>query len=327
MIRIWTLVIFMMVAAVAPASAHEVRPAYLALEETQPDIWEVTWKQPVLSGKRLKLTPKFSASGGQSCGWTVEERDNLAATSVERGDLSCTISVISIEGLDRTLTDVIVEVRPLSGEVTTTLLRPDANELDITAPAQSPAAAYFAIGVEHIVFGWDHLLFVIALVFLIDGKRRLLGVITAFTLAHSLTLGLAAMGVIGIPSRPVEILIAASIVLLGIELIRKRQGEESLLMQRPYLVAIVVGLVHGLGFAGALSEIGLPDGTELLALLMFNLGVEAGQIGVILVSAIILAGLPKIHRHAANRTELCAAYALGSIGMFWVIERLAQYVA
>lgn len=326
MIRLWVLAILIVLAAVAPASAHEVRPAYLALEETQPDAWQVIWKQPVLSGKRLKLTPKFSASGGQDCGWTVEERDNLDATSVERGNLSCTLSMISIEGLDRTLTDVIVELRPLSGEVTTTLLRPDANELDISAPAQSPTAAYFAIGVEHIVFGWDHLLFVIALVFLIDGKRRLLGVITAFTLAHSLTLGLAAMGVIGIPSRPVEILIAASIVLLGVEILRKQQGESSLLIQRPYLVAIIVGLLHGLGFAGALSEIGLPEGNELLALLMFNLGVEAGQIAVILVTVIILATLPLLHRHSAFRTETFAAYALGSIGMFWVIERLAQYV-
>ena len=328
MIR-WLVALVLMLAALAqPAAAHEVRPAYLSATETEAGTWDIVWKQPVLSGKRLKIAPEFAAADGDAlapCAWEAEERENLAAATIERGTLNCAIASVTIDGLDRTLTDVIVDVRPLEAEPVTALLRANDLTLDLREPAGSPAGAYLTIGVEHIVFGWDHLLFVIGLVLLIDNWRRLVLVATAFTLAHSLTLGLAALGVVGVPSRPVEILIAASIVLLGWEILRKQRGQEGLVIQRPYLVAIVVGLVHGLGFAGALSNIGLPAGTELLALLMFNLGVELGQIAVIALVLLAMWAMARARAELVPTTQRVVAYAIGAIGMFWMIERLGGY--
>ena len=310
------------------AAAHEVRPAYLSVTETAPGEWDVVWKQPILSGKRLKIAPSFAGVQGEAlepCAWEAEERENLAASTVERGALRCALATVTIEGLDRTLTDTIVDLKPLEAEPVTALLRPNDRTLDLRAPAGSPTGAYLTIGVEHIVLGWDHLLFVIGLVLLIDNWRRLVLVATAFTLAHSLTLGLAALGVVGVPSRPVEILIAASIVLLAWEILRKARGQEGLVVRRPYLVAIVVGLVHGLGFAGALSDIGLPAGTELLALLMFNLGVELGQIAVIALVLALLWLAARFRPHIVPVAKRVIAYGIGAIGMFWMIERLGGY--
>lgn len=304
--------------------AHEVRPAYLLVQESAPGAWDVTWKQPLLEGSRLKIAPDFRGDG--ACDWQPLSQENLGTSVVERGMLSCAIDSITIAGLERTLTDVIVDFRPLEGEKRTALLKPDARTLDLGAPPQSPAAAYLALGVEHILLGWDHLLFVIGLILLVPGRKRLIGVATAFTLAHSVTLGLAALGFVGVPSRPVEILIAASIVLLALEIIRIRQGKTSLVIERPYLVVLVIGLVHGLGFAGALSDIGLPQGTELLALLMFNLGVELGQIMVIAAMLAILALLLRFRPALHSPFQTSCAYVLGAIGTFWVIERSVQYL-
>ncbi len=307
------------------AAAHEVRPAYLSIEETGQDTWTVVWKQPVLEGKRLRIEPVFR-SADSVCPLTLDTRENLQSSTVERGTMSCAVDGITLAGLEHTLTDVIVEIRALGEKPATILVQPSDPVIDLTEPTRSPANAYFMLGVEHIVFGWDHLLFVIGLILLIESRHRLIGVITAFTLAHSLTLGLAALGVIGIPSRPVEILIAASIILLGIEILAKQRGQASITVRYPYLIAVVIGLVHGLGFAGALSDIGLPDGTELLALFMFNIGVEAGQVTVILAVLLVLGIAARIRPAIAGKAELVAAYALGTIGMFWVFERLAQYL-
>ena len=327
---LWLALAICFAAAAQTSLAHEVRPAYLAAEETAPGEWRVTWKQPVLEGKRLKLDPIFleAKEGGQSpCPWVPETRENLASTTIERGRLQCQLEAVRIDGLERTLTDTIAEIRPAGKAALTALLRPDRRSIDLSEPDGAGASLYLAIGIEHIVFGWDHLLFVIALVILIGQWRRVVGVITAFTLAHSVTLGLAALGFVGIPSRPVEILIEASIVLLGWEILRKQAGEASLVTERPYLVAIVVGLIHGLGFAGALAEIGLPKGTELMALLLFNIGVELGQIAVILAVLAALWALGKAAYAWQASVIKIAAYCLGAIGMFWMIERLAQYWA
>ena len=169
------------------------------------------------------------------------------------------------------------------------------------------------------------MLFVIGLTLLV-ARRQILGVATAFTLAHSLTLALAAFGVLTIPIRPVEILIAASIVLLGIEIMRKRQGHKSLATQRPYLISFVIGLIHGCGFASALSEIGLPKGTELLALLLFNIGVELGQFAIVGLTILVLLVVAKIGKSALKRTEVSLTYGLASIAMFWFIQRMSYYI-
>lgn len=306
------------------ASAHEVRPAYLSLTETKPSEFSVTWKQPVLDGRRLRIKPAFP----EGCTQTEPVTSRTGATIIERTVLTgCTLieGRIAIDGLERTLTDVFAEINYLSGETQMAVLKPSAADMVLGGPIGSPAKHYLWIGVEHIIYGWDHLLFVIGLTLLV-ARRQILGVATAFTLAHSITLVLAALGLINIPIRPVEILIAASIVLLGIEIIRKQKGHKSLATERPYLISFAIGLIHGCGFASALSDIGLPKGAELLALLLFNLGVELGQFAVVGLTIAALIAIAKFGTKARQRTEVFLTYSLSSIAMFWVIQRLSDYV-
>lgn len=315
--------IFLWLALGLTANAHEVRPAYLNLTETSPSEFAVTWKQPVLEGRRLKIKPTFP----QGCTQSTPNVDRKGATITERSVLSCALTEgeITLAGLERTLTDVFAEINYLSGETRTALVKPSSPRITLGGKASSAAKHYLWIGVEHIIYGWDHLLFVIGLTLLV-ARRQILGVATAFTLAHSLTLGLAAFGLLNIPIRPVEILIAASIVLLGVEIMRKRHGHKSLATERPYLISFIIGLIHGCGFASALSEIGLPKGTELLALLLFNLGVELGQFAIVGLTIIALIAIAKIGKTALRKTEILLTYGLASIAMFWFIQRMSDYI-
>jgi len=305
------------------AFAHEVRPAFLRATEVSAGEFKVVWKQPVLSGRRLKITPTFP----QGCEQTQPRLDRSGDTVSERFTVSCNLreGSLSLPGLENTLTDAFVEITYLDSEARTALLKPSDPVLNLSGPKASPAGEYLRIGVEHIIFGWDHLLFVIGLTLLVGG-RRVWGVATAFTFAHSLTLAATALGGITLPSRPVEILIAGSIVLLGVEVMRKQKGELTLGARRPYLIAFVVGLIHGFGFAGALADIGLPQGTELLALLLFNIGVELGQFAVIGLALLALWGLAKAGQNWRKLAETAAVYSCATIAMFWVIQRVSPYV-
>jgi hydrogenase/urease accessory protein HupE len=181
-------------------------------------------------------------------------------------------------------------------------------------------------GIEHILLGYDHLLFVFALMLVVGGIRRLVWTITAFTVAHSITLALATLGVVSIPGPPVEATIALSILLLATEIVRLQTGRPSLAAQRPWLVAFAFGLLHGFGFAGALSGIGLPNGDIPLALLAFNVGVEVGQLAFI---AAVLGAMAIVHRidFGVGQRYLrpTAPYAIGSLAAFWFFERLAAF--
>lgn len=320
--RLWISIILWVCLSVS-AAAHEVRPAFLSLTETSPGAFSVVWKQPVLDGKRLKIRPAFP----EGCTQTAPIMDRKGATITERSVLNCPLTEgeITLTGLERTLTDVFAEINYLSGETRTALVKPSNPRIPLGGKTASAAKHYLWIGVEHILYGWDHLLFVIGLTLLV-ARRQILGVATAFTLAHSITLALAAFGLLTIPIRPVEILIAASIVLLGIEIIRKQRGHKSLATQRPYLISFTIGLIHGCGFASALSEIGLPKGTELLALLLFNLGVELGQFAVIGLTLLALIAIAKISKNLLRKTETVLTYGLASIAMFWVIQRMSDYI-
>jgi len=315
--------IFLWLSISLSASAHEVRPAYLNLTETTPSEFTVTWKQPVLDGRRLKIKPTFP----ESCMQTTPSVDRKGATITERSVLSCSLTdgAITLAGLERTLTDVFAEVNYLSGETLTALVKPSDPHINLGGKTGSAAKHYLWIGVEHIIYGWDHLLFVIGLTLLVS-RRQILGVATAFTLAHSITLALAAFGLLNIPIRPVEILIAASIVLLGVEITRKHQGYKSLATERPYLISFAIGLIHGCGFASALSEIGLPKGTELLALSLFNIGVEIGQFAIVGLTILALIAVANLGKTALRRTEVFLTYGLASIAMFWFIQRMSDYI-
>ena len=306
------------------ASAHEVRPAFLRATETSADEFNIVWKQPVISGQRLRITPTFPVE----CKRTEPRLDRTGDTVAERFVVSCPLKqgVLSLPGLENTLTDAFVEIAYLDGTARSALLKPADPTLSLSGPQSSPAGDYLWIGVEHIIFGWDHLLFVIGLTLLVGG-RRVWGVATAFTLAHSITLAATALGGVSLPSRPVEILIAGSIVLLGVEVLMKQRGKNTLGSKRPYLIAFVVGLIHGFGFAGALSDIGLPQGTEIFALFLFNLGVEFGQFAVIGLSLIVLWAVTKLGQNWRKTVETLAVYGFASIAMFWVFQRVAPYLS
>ena len=306
----------------AAVQAHEVRPAFLSLTEIAPSEFTMLWKQPVLEGKRLKITPTFP----EGCTLGHSALSQRGGTVIETRSVFCTLTegTITLPGLERTLTDVFAQITYLSTETRSSLIKPDAPHFNLSGETESVTGQYLKIGIDHIIFGWDHLLFVLGLTLLVS-RRQILGVATAFTVAHSITLGLAAFGLLTLPIRPVEILIAASIVLLGLEIMRKQKGHKSLATQRPYLIGFLIGLIHGCGFASALSEIGLPTGTELLALLLFNIGVELGQFAVILLAIIVLALIVKASQNLYKKTETFLAYGLASIAMFWFMQRISEY--
>ena len=304
----------------APAAAHEVRPAYLEVIETAPGTYDVTWKQPVLDGRRLKIDPVFP----EACAREGEYVASPGGTLVQRWTTHCNLNVgeIRIDGLERTLTDAFVRIDRLEGDDLGAVLRPSSPVLDLTVPTGAPVAAYFRIGVEHIIFGWDHLLFVLGMVLLVR-PRQLLLTLTAFTVAHSITLAAATLGGIPLPGPPVEITIAMSIALLGAEAMHRIKGWDTLSQHIPWAIAFGFGLIHGFGFAGALSEIGLPKGAEALALLLFNVGVEAGQV---LFVSVVLAAAFIVHKLAAGRmvpVRVGLAYFIGFMGSYWAIERIA----
>lgn len=309
----------------ASALAHEVRPAYLNVVPNAQAGFDVTWKQPVLEGSRLKITPIFP----ETCTETAaRELSITGATVIEQWSIACDLKsgTLSLEGLDRTLTDAFLQIEYPDGDTVSTVLKPYNLSIDLSADTPSAAQAYLKIGVEHVLAGWDHLLFIVGLVLLVRA-RQVIGVATAFTVAHSITLAVTALGFMTVPSRPVEILIAASIVLLAVEVIRKHRGQDSLAVRRPWMIAFFIGLIHGFGFAGALAEIGLPKGQELLSLFLFNVGIEFGQITLIAALLAALWGITKISKSARRPVEMFATYGIGAIGMFWVIERMSAYIA
>ncbi len=251
---------------------------------------------------------------------------------IEYGRVSCARGLagqrIAIDGLDGTLTDVLVRIESADGSVRTARLTPSAPSFIVPAAARAPYGlrAYVGLGVEHILFGIDHLLFVLCLLLLVKSLRQLLATITAFTLAHSITLAAATLGFIHVPTAPVEATIALSIVFLASELVRGEVGRGAVTRSYPWLVAFSFGLLHGLGFAGALAEVGLPQGEIPLALFAFNVGVELGQLAF--VTAVLT--LARLVRLMPLRFPIwgpgAAGYVIGSVAAFWVMARLAAAV-
>ncbi len=322
------------------ASAHEVRPGYLALRQTDAVTYSVLWKVPAIGDRRLSIHPKFP----ENCTPIAEPVKFEAAGSYnERATLSCKGGIvggtIAIDGLAATVTDVIVRLSRMDNSVQTVRLTPSAPSFIVeTVPGQwEVAATYLKLGVEHILLGIDHLLFVLALLILVKGWRRLVGTITAFTIAHSITLAAATLGFVQVPRPPVEAVIALSIVFVAGEIIHRRQGRPGLTERWPWVVAFIFGLLHGLGFASALNEVGLPQHAIPVALLFFNVGVEIGQlffIGCILTMiacAVLMAKSQNRNGDIAKRafaaSDAVAAYIIGTVAAFWLVERTLGFLA
>lgn len=304
-----------------PAQAHEIRPAALDLAE-QPGGWvSVRWKQPILSGRVLKLRPVLPDHCGSE---TDRTREITGSAIIETWRTQCLLDkgTVTIAGLENTLTDVFVRVRYNDGQERNRLLRPADRSFSLDEQSSnSPASAYLQIGAEHMLFGWDHLLFVLGLL-LLTPLRQLLWVITAFTVGHSITLAIRALDIFSLPNEPVELLIALSIFFLAVEVVRKRAGKSSLAIRNPWIVATGFGLLHGLGFAGALADIGLPQGQEIWALLLFNLGVELGQIVFVAGTLALFWLVGKLPVDRQKWMFQPALYLVGSLGAYYTLSRI-----
>ncbi len=314
-----TLLTLLVLLPALAAVAHEVRPAYLSIEETAPDVHRVTWKQPVLGEYRLSLEPILP----EHCEVLNEELpEHTGAALISRWDVRCDLShgVIFIQGLSRTLTDVMVRITSLNGEQRTFMLKPDSPALDLTDPVP-PIAAYLLLGIEHLIFGIDHILFVIGLVLFIPDRWMLLKTITGFTVAHSMTLALSVLDLVRLPQGPVEAVIALSILFLARELMLPEARRSALMRVRPWLMAFTFGLLHGFGFAGALADIGLPQGDLALALFLFNLGIEVGQLMVISIMLTVAWISRRFHTLESSAWQRAFTLFMGIAAAYWTIDR------
>lgn len=322
------IIVLLLLLIALPISAHEVRPSYLELHEEIAGEYRVLWKTPMRGELRLALTPEFSGISERTTSVTTRRTGDAAVQTWRiKIDGSLRGQTVGITGLEATMTDVLVRVAFADGTSWTHRLIPTQRSVQIplSESALMVAGVYLKLGVEHILFGIDHLLFVFALLLITHGTWKLVKTITAFTLAHSITLGMATLGYIHMPSPPVEAIIALSIVFLAAEIVRAESGRESITYRSPWLVAFIFGLVHGFGFAGALSEIGLPQGQIPLALLFFNIGVELGQLLFVAVVLSCLMVLRRIRLTLPQGAGLAAPYTIGSVAMFWMIQRVVSF--
>jgi len=321
-----------------PAVSDELRPGYLEMRQTGAGTYNLLFKIPARGedsrlaiylalpeGTRDVAPPRASFSDG-----AYVERRTI------RRDEGLIGRPVAIEGLSATSTDILVRIESLAGAIQTERLSPTKTSFIIQAVpgAGEVAATYLRLGVEHILFGFDHLLFVLALVILVRGWRRVAVTVTAFTIAHSITLAAATLGFVNVPGPPVEATIALSIMLVSVEILNARRGKPSLTARLPWLVAFAFGLLHGFGFAGALAEVGLPQHAIPVALLFFNLGVEIGQLafvagvlaaGGLFRTAMALRLEPSLIQRTVNRLDVFAAYAIGTVAAFWLIERTSAF--
>jgi len=307
------------------ARADDLRPGYLELTQTSPTAWKMVWKAPIRGGLATHAAPSLPAQ----CRSQPPSRDLVGGALVEVASFDCPRGLegqtVGLTGLDATFTDALVRIAPLGRPVQVGRLTADRPLMEVRAAPDrlQVARTYLVLGVEHILAGYDHLLFVLSLVLLLRGGMRIAKTVTAFTLAHSLTLVATSLNLISLPRQPVEICIALSIVFLAVEIVKSRpEGPPRLSERAPWLVAFAFGLLHGFGFAGALAEIGMPEREVPTALLTFNIGVEIGQL--IIVGAGLLV-LELIRRFAPQHRRLFqrgAAYGIGVTAAYWCIVRI-----
>lgn len=307
------------------AEAHESRPAYLQIRETGPGRYDVLWRTPVNSGMPLPVMLRLPEAA-RNMGDPLIQRLNDSTVERRRielpeGELSG--RRIDFVGLQATITDVLVRVSWLDGRKVTEIVRPAQPWLELSdrQTTWQVAKTYTTLGIEHILMGIDHLLFVAGLMIIVGSARSLIKTITAFTIAHSITLGLATLGYASVPADPLNAAIALSILFLGAEIVRFWRGQTSFTLRHPWIVAFAFGLLHGFGFASGLTTVGLPSGDIPLALLAFNIGVEIGQLAFVLVILLLHRALQALRFDTPAWARYVPGYLVGSLGAFWTIER------
>jgi hypothetical protein len=310
--------------------AHEIRPALLTITEQKPGWFEVTWKVPVRGDAKLDIRPVLPASltpYGPPSGHTVPGANIQYATyQIEEGSLAG--ETITIEGLTAVQIDVMVRINFTDGSTHSAILRPASPSFTVPSPETKAKIAwiYLRMGIEHILQGIDHLLFVLGLLLIVGSRYTLIKTITAFTIAHSITLGIATLGYASAPVQPLNAAIALSILFLGPEIVRVWRGETSFTIRHPWVVAFAFGLLHGFGFASGLTTIGLATAEIPVALLLFNVGVEIGQLFFVLIIVLLERSFRILDIRWPRWAEAMPAYTVGSLGAFWTIQRVAIMV-
>ena len=311
--------------------AHPLAPALLDIRESEGGRADVSWKRSLLRIPGSNVEPVLPSSCRALTPPTLIEGTNSVTTrwSVSCEPRSLVGQRIGVDGLARAKIDALLRISLADGRVVQRVLR--ASEPFVTVPERDGrfdvTRAYLGLGAEHILTGLDHLLFVFGLLLLVGGARLLVWTITAFTVGHSITLSLAILGFVNFPVRPIELAIALSVFVLAVELARVETGTPTLMRRFPWLMALLFGLLHGLGFAGALREVGLPAAEIPLTLLSFNVGIELGQL--MFVFAILAArSLLRVRLLQLPRwTEPLPVYAMGSLAAFWCFERSAAWLS
>jgi hydrogenase/urease accessory protein HupE len=327
-LRCWLLLVALVFAfSAGGACAHEVRPAYLEITERRDGHADLIWRQPSQGALAVALRPAISGGLTDRAPDRLQQSHNVVTAqwrSVDLHEHGLDGREVRIEGLDCTITDALVIVHLASGDTIQQILTPASPNFTIDARAGAAVWAYLRLGIEHILTGVDHLLFVFGLILLSANFRSLLKTITAFTVAHSITLALTALKLLSLKPELVEAMVAFSILFLAVELVRQRRGEIGLTLRHPWIIAFGFGLLHGAAFAGALKEIGLPEGNIPAALFLFNVGVEIGQLLFVSLVCGLLWALRRVAlpewTPAVARTV--AIYGIGSFSMFWFLERL-----
>ena len=316
-------------------SAHEVRPGYLEIKssditsDSSSTVYDVMWKMPVKGPVKLQLSVVLP----EDCNTRSPVSSRVIdAAKIDRWQISCSGGLagdtLRIDGLQNTITDVLLRLQHEGGSIETVRLTPKQTSYVIQGEQSiyQVASTYLILGVEHILLGIDHLLFVFALLLIVNSTRKLIITITAFTIAHSITLAAATLNIFNVPQQPVEAVIALSILFLAVEIMHGKQGKPGYAARWPWLVAFCFGLLHGFGFAGALTEIGLPQHSIPPALVFFNIGVELGQLFFILC-VMLLAWLLRMAdmKKMFEKSESVAVYSIGGLASFWLIERISAF--
>jgi hydrogenase/urease accessory protein HupE len=329
MMRVGALLVLLLQAfAGVAATAHELRPAYLDMREKAPGEFAVLWKVPALGDLRLGLYVRLP----EACKAKAEPVSVIEAGAFfERWTAACPDGLkgqqIIVDGLRSTATDVLVRIEYRNRTTQVARLTPESPAL-VVADVQAGSAVaitYFSLGVDHIITGFDHLLFILGLMLLIRDRWMLVKTITAFTVAHSITLAGAVLGYLSLPQKPVEAAIAVSIAFVASELVKAQSGARRLSEVYPWIVAFAFGLLHGFGFAGALKETGLPQVDVPLALFTFNLGVEAGQLLFIGAALIVFKAVSAFFTVPIAQGRLAAAYLIGTTSMVWLVMRVSAF--
>ncbi|MFO1393806.1 MAG: HupE/UreJ family protein [Steroidobacteraceae bacterium] len=309
------------------AQAHESRPAYLEIKETAPGQYSLLWRTPVLAGMRLPVVLELPQDVRNV---RAPETDQLADSVVERrwidaGKGGLAGRRIDFPGLQLTITDVLVRVERLDGTTMTAIARPSHPWVEIAATQTrwQVMGAYVVEGMRHILFGADHLLFVLGLLLIVRDRWILVKTVTAFTVAHSITLAIATLGYAQAPALPLNAAIALSILFLGPEVVRVWRGETSFTIRHPWVVAFAFGLLHGFGFASALTSAGLPPQDVPIALASFNVGVEIGQLAFVGLVLALERSFRILEVHWPRWVQALPGYTVGVLGAFWTIQRVA----